>query len=317
MSADLSPSQEARITEAAAAWVAKARTSGLSASEKAEFLSWLRERPEHAAAADLASQAWAAAPAVMGQVAVPRPARTHAAARLWRPLAAGSMALGLVIAATLGWRAGCHDLDLATGTGQQRLAMLPDGSRLWLAPQTRAQVAITPLARAVRLAQGEAVFDVVHQWRPFRVTAGDLTVVDRGTLFGVRNRHAGEVSVVLAHGAVELRDTASDTPLLSPRPGEQARRDGQGMHIAPVDAQGLLDWRQGRLVFDHLPLGEALDRFAEQGAPRVRLADPSLARQTVSGAYDIADIASFLDGLTAIMPVRVAHERQGYVIERR
>lgn len=316
MSADLTPAQEARITETAAGWVAKARGDGLSKREQAEFLGWLRERPEHAAAADLAMQAWEAAPALPAADGASRPARAGMAC-IWRPLAAGGMALGLVIAATLGWRAGCHDLDLATGAGQQRLAMLPDGSRLWLAPRTTARVAITPLTREVWMGRGEAAFDVTHQRRPFRVMAGGLTVVDLGTLFDVRNRHPGDVSVVLAHGAVELRDTASNALLVSPRPGEQARRDATGTHISTVDAQGALGWRQGRLVFERLPLGEALDRFAEQGGPKVRLADPGLAALPVSGAYDIADIASFLDGLTAIMPVRVAHERQGYVIERR
>lgn len=313
--ADLSPAQEARIGEQAARWVAQARTSGLSTCEKADFLSWLRERPEHAAAADLAAQVWEAAPEACGDI--PVPAKQARPMGLWRPLAAACMGLGLMVAATLGWRAGCHDLDLWTGAGQQRLATLPDGSRLWLAPGSRMRVAITPLTREVHMGPGEAVFDVAHQVRPFRVIAGSLTVVDRGTLFDVRNRRQDAQSVVLAHGAIELRDTASDALLATPRPGEEARREAGGLHVGPVDASGALAWRQGRLVFDRLPLGEALARFAEHGAPSVRLADPGLAAMPVSGAYDIADMNSFLTGLGAIMPVRVTHQRQGYVIERR
>ncbi|HZU65128.1 MAG TPA: FecR domain-containing protein [Novosphingobium sp.] len=316
--APLTPAEEQRVWQDAAGWVARAHEGGLSAAQQALFLAWLRARPEHAAAADLASQAWATAASASRPPAAPAPAPAPPlAAHRWRPALALALGLVAMVGGGLGWRAGCHSARYATAPGERATHQLADGTRLWLAPGSSLVVEITPLARRVTLAKGEAAFDVAHQWRPFRVRAQGLEAVDQGTLFTVRSRQPGHVQVVLARGAVDVRDRASGALLASLRPGEALNREGTALQVAQVDAEAALGWRSGRLTFERMALGEALARFAEQGAAPVRLADPRLAALPVSGAYDVADMGSFLAGIAIVLPLRIRQDSKGYVIEER
>jgi hypothetical protein len=62
------------------------------------------------------------------------------------------------------------------------------------------------------LDRGELMVRVLHGGRGFRVTAGTLHVIDRGTRFGVRRPSAGEAEVEVFEGKVALCDSQGDFP---------------------------------------------------------------------------------------------------------
>lgn len=311
------------ILETAAHWHARAR-AGLRGAEREAFRDWLHERPEHAAAADLVSRTWDAAPAAAaqggfvpraqprhrGQVADPRPRSRQT---WW----AGAVAGAAATAALLLWTTQPQTASFATSPKERRSVTLADGTQVWLAPGTRLAARIGPFGRAVRLEAGEAAFDVVHQWRGFRVEAGDVAVIDQGTLFTVRHRAGRPVVVTLAHGALRIDDRRSDAVLAEPRPGQQVEVRGGAARVRTVDAADALAWRDGRLVFADWSLGDAIAAFQDQGAASIRVRDLRLAELRVSGAYAAADVESFLAALESIHPVRWTRTASGYEIARR
>jgi transmembrane sensor len=314
--------REEALLDVAAQWLTRAR-AGMGPRDRAAFLAWLRECPEHAAAADMVARAWEAAPAAARhggfapQLApverrVGRPARRFRIGR-WAggALAVASVAAFAFLVATP------QVQDFATGPGERRVALLEDGTRVWLEPDTRLSASIGRLGRHVTLEHGEAAFDVVHQARGFTVAAGDVTVEDLGTLFDVAHRTDAPTMATLAHGSVTLRDPTSGETLATPRPGEQVEIFAGLVTTRTVDAAGAMAWREGRLIFSNTPLADALDALHHNGAAGVRLQDQRLGKLRISGAYSVADLDSFLDAVAALHPVRWQHTSQGYAIVRR
>lgn len=321
--------EEAVLGEAAR-WLLRAR-DGMDARDRAAFLDWLRANPAHAAAADIVARAWAAAPdaARLGGFAVP-PAPAPAIAALRRPVAPRSVrrrrvvgaiaATGAAVAAAVTaivWLPPTTEAQWTTGATERRAVALADGTRVWLAPRSHLAARIGPLDRQVTLEAGEAAFDVAHQWRRFSVSAGGVRVVDRGTLFTVRNRAGRPVAVTLVHGAVSVRDRANDTVLAEPSPGDRVEVRAGSVRTQRADTDAALAWRDGRLIFADTSLTDALAAFADQGAPHVAMRDPGLGRLRVSGVYAVGDVESFLAALAAIHPVRWTRIGGGYEIAAR
>jgi transmembrane sensor len=73
-----------------------------------------------------------------------------------------------------------------TQPGERRLVTLADGSRVQLDSSTELRVRFSARQRELSLTQGQARFDVAHDFqRPFSVAANGRTVVATGTAFNV------------------------------------------------------------------------------------------------------------------------------------
>lgn len=312
------------VLDEAAQWLTRA-SEGMDDRTRGEFLAWLRADPAHAAATDMVSRAWEAAPAAAYQggfsvspMAAPSEIRTFGT---WterkRGLFAGFGLAGGALAALamVLLLSPATTKEYAASGSKRREVALADGSHVWLAPGSRMTAKIGLARREVRLIEGEAAFDVVHGWRPFTVSTAAVTVIDLGTLFDVRARSGAPTEVSLAHGAIAVTDEASGRPLAAPRPGQKLTITREGARIEDADVDSVLAWREGRLVFSDRRLDDALAAFREQGAPPIRLADPALASLPVSGAYSTQDVESFLSGLAAIYPVHWARHGESYELD--
>lgn len=132
--------------------------------------------------------------------------------------AAAIAAVTIVLAAAyqfapFGFRPG----EYRTRVAEQRSIELPDHSRVALDADTRLRVRFSKESRIVQLLQGQAQFSVAKDSaRPFKVEAGDHTVVAVGTVFTVeyvdRAMHVamleGKVAVLSSH----LRSEAIASP---------------------------------------------------------------------------------------------------------
>jgi transmembrane sensor len=97
-----------------------------------------------------------------------------------------------------------------TNEGQPNTVVLPDGSTMWLRPESEIRVvAWQGGQRRLRLLYGEALFRVrAHASAPFEVEAFGTRVGATGTLFGVSVlRSTASVEVRVASGQVEVRPT--------------------------------------------------------------------------------------------------------------
>jgi transmembrane sensor len=201
---------------------------------------------------------------------------------------------------------GTSTSSYATAHGEQRSVILADGSRLMLNTDTALDVDLDRHARRVRLRQGEAMFEVIHDAdRPFVVEADGNTISDIGTQFNVRNS-GDRTMVAVLEGAVAVARDGRTAELTS---GEQiVAGDGIWMrgNADPAMASG---WTQGRLVFQSTPLGEAVAEVNRYGPEHLVIADPSLAPLKISGEFRIGNTAALVRALQSVYPIRAEHDR--------
>ena len=68
------------------------------------------------------------------------------------------------------------------------------------------------------------------------------------------------------------------------------------------------------MIFDEVPLADALARFADFNGRTITVA-PEVARQRVGGRYALDDLDGFLAGIerTMLVPVRIERDADGSV----
>lgn len=312
------PSQ--RHLKQATTWFVALQSAQIAPEQRQQFERWLAASPTHRQAFSEVEQVWGNLDALksgdlpeLEQARAARPSRW----RHGRPLLTG-----LLLAAVLGsvWQEfSVPAATYRTGIGERREIALVDGSRLQLNTATRLRVRISRLRREIDLEQGEAVFDVAHErWRPFRVHAGKLHISDIGTRFNVRHQDAGGTSVSVLEGEVELRlGRAWLGEILSA--GFGRRLDAEGRWQAPekIDAEPVLAWTRGQLLFHHTPLADVAKELERYHNLHFVLADPSLGQQTLSGRFDAGDLQPFLQALQSMLPVRVQRGKDTIVLHKR
>lgn len=363
-SRDQTQTNEDRILEEAAGW--RLRFEAGEASETSpDYLSWLNASDEHADAMMRARIAWS----LVGQhTRSPELTRarsdalartTDAAAkrwsaagtarrgrgRVWR-LSALAASLFIVLAAgvaAVSLSSGNNPLarasrTYATDIAETRVVTLPDNSRISLDAASRVAVAYTDLARDITLLQGQAFFDVARDpARPFRVTAGDQTVVAVGTAFNVEivDRDVvvtlieGEVVVsgaldearTVAPAAPSGLDPAEITPSASQRPvkmvaGQQfvATQDTGARLDAAPDIEKSTAWRRGKIVLDEDTLEVAVARINRYSRIRIVIADEKVEGLLVGGVFNAGDTDAFIGALEAAFPIE-ARRMSSSVIE--
>ncbi len=199
--------------------------------------------------------------------------------------------------------------------------MLPDGTRVTLAPKSRLAYASTFATgqRDVQLT-GEAFFTVTHDAKhPFVVHTAGATARDLGTEFGVRARAGQSVNVYVASGRVLVAPPAhvSGPVLLA---GDLARID---LGAAPeqivvthnVSIGDYLAWRDGRIVATSRPAAEVLDELGRWYDASFSTPDSALASRSVSVDLRVGNgvsLESVLDALMLTLDAR--YERNGQTI---
>ncbi len=156
-----------------------------------------------------------------------------------------------------------------------RRISLPDGSQVCLNTHSRLEFdpqQFNTKERLVKLS-GEGFFEVVpytspetSQKIPFIVETGSLRTRVLGTAFNIEAYAlASEVRVSLVHGKIALDDTATDqTTLLSPNQAVRYSKQTQSWQVMPVMAENVALWTKGYLVFNEVPLQEAIERISQR-----------------------------------------------------
>jgi ferric-dicitrate binding protein FerR (iron transport regulator) len=218
-------------------------------------------------------------------------------------------------------RQASYDHVAQTVTGERREVVLPDGSRVTLAPKSRLAYAATFATgpRDVQLT-GEAFFTVTHDAKhPFVVHTSGATARDLGTEFGVRARAGQSVNVYVASGRVLVAPPAAASgPVL--RAGDLARVDvGAGPEQIVVTHNvaigDYLAWRDGRVVATSRPAAEVLDELGRWYDARFSTPNSALASRSVSVDLRVGNgvsLESVLDALMLTLDAR--YERNGQTI---
>jgi transmembrane sensor len=228
---------------------------------------------------------------------------------------------------------------IETDRGERREVVLDDGSLVQVDPETRLRVKYSTSVRTVFLEHGRALFHVAkNPNRPFFVHAEDTVVRAVGTAFGVE-RQSQDVVVTVVEGKVAVTSErlasqsapssqlGKELPTIAGGAGTSSeildrgpivlvtdqqvilKRGGSIEPVRRVDSQRELAWAEGRLIFRDDNLAKVVAQFNRYNHVQIRIADPALAVQTISGVFNAAEPGSFIEFLRAAARVDIA--RQG------
>ncbi|WP_373497254.1 FecR family protein [Aquiflexum sp.] len=146
--------------------------------------------------------------------------------------------------------------------GQKSKFTLPDGSTVYLNSESSIQYKEDFIQNRTIKLTGEAFFEVVENKEyPFLVLTGNLSTTALGTSFNIKayaDTPRSEVS--LATGKVKVEDINHQSHI-EINPGESIRYyDSKGiMEIKKVDISKVLNWKEGILQFEKVPLPEVVE----------------------------------------------------------
>ncbi len=244
------------------------------------------------------------------RTAAPRAAASRTA-RPWFRSGAG-MAAAAVLGAAVGlgvWRMAPNDDAAATAqasvyttrVGVRDSVLLPDGSRVVLAPGSRLTVASGFAASRVVELEGAAYFDVQHDAaHPFTVRSNGAEIRDIGTAFSVNTDAAGAVVVAVTEGIVAMQGVAGDgsAPVelragdrgtLKPGTGTASEVAVQRGSVTPSDVA----WTRGEITYRDTPLREVQADLRRWYGIELQAPDSVLATRTLTASLrpDAADQA--------------------------
>jgi len=203
-----------------------------------------------------------------------------------------------------------------TALGEIRTISLADGSQLTLDTATRVRVTLSASERKVSLERGRARFRVAPDGkRPFTVTIPGGTVVARSTLFDV-SVESGSPVVAVIEGRVDLTSTsdAASHPARTLAAGQTADLGNADAPrpTSPAETQ----WVSGMLALDGGPLGEAVAAINRYNRIQIRLAEPELARLSVTGAFQVRNPDAFARAVAATFGLGIDRTDPGVILLR-
>jgi len=303
-----SAAQPASVRAEAAAWVARLQSPERDAGTEQAFRHWIEADPAHAAAFDRATQVWEAIGGAASGMMVGK-GRSKQRADALRVVA--SVAAVAALGAAGGWGV-LRDPVYVTKVGEQRSVRLADGSRLALNTDTKVVVHYTKGRRDLRLARGEAQFDVAHNpARPFIVTAEGQQVKALGTSFVVRD-DGRAVSVTLIEGKVTVTPAAAASKSAPPvylTPGQRVRVGATASpRIDRPKIEAVTAWRSGEILLDDTPLALAVAEMNRYSPTPLYIDDPEVASLRVTGIFRAGDSHAFARTVAAQYSLAVVEE---------
>lgn len=311
MTTRLSPQE---IDQIAADWAAR-RCLGLAREEQSALHAWLAQDTRHVGA-------YAKAEAVLAELdragtAGPEALRLQSAPSAGsgmkrRTILVGTAAAGLAVAAGGAvWLTRLLEREsYSTSIGETREIVLSDGSVVTLNTNSQILVDYSKARRQIRLAQGEALFDVAkNKKRPFIVIAGDTQVRAVGTSFTVRLLPQQPVQVMVREGAVEIkRPRVPQAPPVRLAANTLAVAPPEApISTEPVAAPQItrnLAWREGRLAFDNETLANAAREFSRYSDVQIHVPN-DLESQTITGLFVSTDPVGFARAAAISLNLRV------------
>lgn len=319
--------------EAAAWWhEALAETGGDQRVDYAHR-AWLDDDPSHARAWQLMESAWfQAGEAVQAPDVIASRAGVASDAPTTRPnsratvaLVAACLVLAVVLVLVLQLPVfdrsgtvsslvnGVAQGTFHTAVGQRSQVVLEDGSVVHLNTATRLAVQIDRAHRRVSLLEGQALFRIAHDpKRPFEVSVGEHSITALGTSFDIRVDVASErMQVTMVEGRARIDWTDSQIELGA---GEQWMVSrNTPLHRQQVEAERVISWRDGLLIFEDTSLQEAVAEVNRYTSRPIVLQDVELGAMRISGVFSTGRGELFAEAIQALHDLKIDLRNPEYI----
>jgi transmembrane sensor len=314
------------IDQAASDWTARLDRGPLTQREERAFEAWLRGDPRSKGAllraqalSIMSESARALGPgfdlATFVEPEAPPAGKTRRNALLWT---GGVMAAATL--AVLGVTMPAAGAVVSTARGEIRLVPLKDGSTVLLNTDSSIRLDEDAYARCVTLLKGEAYFSVARDPnRPFLVEVGARRLRTTQGGFRVRSLGASPIDVLVDRGRIDLETGGRSAVALTANTRLLLSGNGsveQPQPIAPGAVTRELSWREGKLAFEGETLSEAAASFARYSDVRIRISDPQLAREPVTGLFAASDPLGFSRAIARVFDARLEQRGDEIVLTR-
>lgn len=317
MDDNLTPIDDAIVSQAVQ-WHLRVEGGDMTAPVWQEFSAWLAADPLHARAYDQIVEADDDLVALENSEAVaalPVAANDEPTSPSRRGfLIGGSAIAAAVVAGILLWPSQ-NELRFeryATGPLEKRTVDIGNGVRIEMNGATKIDVARGEQA-VVRLARGEvAVFIEKRAPAAVRVEAGQISLVDNGTIFNVI-RHDGLIRVAVSEGEVIANPERQAIALTA---GQSLQmREGSGIiERGVVDIEAVAAWRRGQLAYSDTPAQVIATDIGRNLAIPVNL-DPSMADRRLTGVVQLdGDEAEVVARAASLLGGRAQQTANGWAI---
>ncbi|MFV3329050.1 FecR family protein [Pseudomonas sp. NY15372] len=229
---------------------------------------------------------------------------------------------GVALAGSAAWLAKDLQLldtwtsDFATGTGERRTFVLPDGSQLQLNTRSTAELAFDERQRLVRLRQGELMLTCNPQQahgRPLLVETRDALLEGFEGRFVVR-QDADCTRVSVNAGKVAMH--RAGRPLLWLTGGQTWRLDHQGVRLVEHPAMDASAWAEGLIVTRDMRLADFLAEISRYRHGYLGCSD-DVAGLRLSGVFRLEDPDKLLELLPQTLPITLRRRTRWWVrVER-
>jgi transmembrane sensor len=146
--------------------------------------------------------------------------------------------------------------------GQKSKISLPDGSIVFLNAESSIKYMDNFTENRTIHLSGEAFFEVAKNEKyPFEVITENLTTTAIGTSFNINAYNtASKIEVSLASGKVKIAESISHSQVeINPGEGITYLPLNSSFQMQTVDIQNILNWKEGILQFEKLPLPEVIE----------------------------------------------------------
>ncbi|SOD11457.1 FecR family protein [Pedobacter xixiisoli] len=220
------------------------------------------------------------------------------------------------------------DITVTTKYGEQKVLVLPDGSKVRLNANSSISYARAfnwNTSRQVTI-DGEAYFEVKHlNQNPDDIKTGERFVAEGkklrvevlGTTFNLKSR-PNVNQVTLVSGKVKVKSIVTGEEKIL-KPGEFARLATNSKFVvngtATVAPQ--LSWKENKLLMAQTRVGDIIAEFENLYGFKVILPDTSMADKRIDGTISTASEESMLFVLKNILNVNVRQEGNNIYLEKR
>jgi len=210
----------------------------------------------------------------------------------------------------------------STTARERATVTLADGSRVTLGPSTTLRVSTTDgETNASATVQGEALFAIAHHARSaFTVHTGTAIIRVLGTTFSTRHYPSDRnTRVVVANGRVAVSDVRdagrNDRAAILDARTLCVVSDSGSLDVVPnIAVDRAMAWTTGQLVFDNVPLRDAIADLGRAYDVEFRLKDSTLAKAPLTWtiATNNASLSAALDELGEVLEAHFT--RSGRII---
>lgn len=249
--------------------------------------------------------------------------RRHHSLRQWLPIAAvvslfilAYFFVGRAILSNPGDGEYSSTVEETTQPGQRSQKRLPDGSIVHLNANSRMLYAkdFGETDRRVTL-EGEAFFEVESSAIPFVVEAGPIRTEVLGTSFNVHNRSAANVVVTLVEGSLMVDAGAGNPVVLRPHQQAVVTSNTPEIRTREVDVSHYISWTDNILIFNRVPLSEAIADLELWYGVNIRLTNPALEHCVITAKYQEEPLGNVLSSLQFMLDLKITRlDKDHYAI---